>query len=234
MAVSFVCVLVFNNLNMISISPRNYVILFLTNVCYLEFSLSLFIVESCAYYQLISLKEKLKNIVQNFESEASIDHLVREISIMYVKICDIFDEIQNFYLFLNILYIIGFFYYNIFSYYLMFIYFKNPNYHMLILMSSASLLILFFWFTVFNSVSISSKAQNEACRIYNLMQIIETRNDCVLRLKRSQIMSLLIAHRKPKISVGIFEMSWKSFFSILVLIYSFSIILFQFYDVHKE
>lgn len=232
------CVLAVYDLVKVSISLRNAFILNLTSVCFLEFSLSLIIAESCAYYQLLSLNETLKNIARSCERETRIDpltdHIVREVLIMYVKICDIFDEVQNFYLFLHILFIIWFFYYNIFLYYLIFIYLKNPNYYMLLLMSLATFIILFYWCFVFTSVRISSNLQNEACRMGNLIQIIETRNDSALRLKRSQIMSLLIAHRKPKISVGIFEMNWKSFFSILVLIYTFSIILVQFYDVRPS
>lgn len=52
---------------------------------------------------------------------------------------------QNFYLFLHILFIIGFFYYNIFSYYLIVIYFKNPKYNMLLLMSLAVFSFAFGW-----------------------------------------------------------------------------------------
>lgn len=217
----------------LSISISNGVLFFSTICFYVQLCTTMLMLMTCGYHQLFALNKFLKKSVDS-EDLHNISEIIRNTSILYCKICDTFDAISKFFFVINIIFISGFFYYNIFQYFAFFIYFKNPNERLRYFIWSASLWIFYFSPTFGSSMRLSTWVQKEACITNTLIQRLATCKANRKAMKMSVILSLMVAHRKPRVTVGLFELNFKTFFSIFTSIVSFSIILIQFYDVGKH
>lgn len=195
----------------------------------MQLSSTFLMFESCVFCQIFCLNNTLRNGIEDRTRKPLIS--LRDASKIYDRICDIFDDLSEFYLPLCIIFLVGLFYYMIFFIYGLYIYYEKASESLSYFLACAILWILYFSPTVIFSMRLSSWVRTEAGKTVDCIQKLANRQNDQKVVKDSYIVNLLAAHRKPRITIGLFELTWKSLFTVCTLIYSFAIILIQFYDV---
>lgn len=212
-----------------SLSSRNKILFFSTVFTYVQLSSTFLMFEACVFCQFICLNNILRKGIEDPTRKPLIS--LRETSRIYDNICDIFDDLSEFYLPLCIIFLVGLLYYMTFFIYALYIYYENSSKSLAYFLASAILWIFYFSPTVGISMRTSSWVRTEAGKTIDYIQKLANRQSDQKVVKDSYIVNLLAAHRKPRITIGLFELTWKSLFTVITLIYSFAIILIQFYDV---
>jgi hypothetical protein len=188
---------------------------------------------SLAYYQLLSLNKFLTNS-ENNSNGLTVLEIIRKASILEDKLCDVFEAIATFYS-LNIVgFVIGFAYFATFSSYTLFVFFKTPSYQLLYFLFLSLLWVsnyapFVLWFILYSSL-----IEKQGLKTVELIQVLVNTEKNRKNLKFLKIINQQVFHRRPKISLKMFDMNWKFLFKIASSIFSFSIILVQFYDVAKS
>lgn len=216
-------VIVINCFNIVtSLSWKNRFCFLSAITANLIVSTSMMMLTSFAYYQLNAFNLYLKQCLKH-PGKVSILKVVKKASIMHDNFCDAFEAISVFYLFNILTYLFGFWYFDIFFVYEIFIYLKAPNDEIM-------------WFFFYSNCTMwmiifSSWATNEGKRTANLIEkmVVLTKDTKVAW--KANILIQQVTHRSPKISCEMFDLNWKFFFSTIGAVFSFSIILIQFYDV---
>lgn len=223
---------IFIRLELVS-SFRDKIFFGSTILLYICLMTSLMMCVSCGY-QL--LKANNIHLLRYFNSRREIDivDVIRKTSIMYDRICDIFDGISSFFSLIIIIFLLGFTYCYVFFAYGVYILVNNPNSSILLFLSATLLWIIYYSPCVIYLTLYSSWIRAEACQTADLIQLLVNREKDLQSLHKASIFALFVCHRTPKISCGLFEINWKTFFGLMGSIFSFSIILIQFYDVSKE
>lgn len=160
--------------------------------------------------------------------------ILRSALLIYCKICDILRSCSRAFGSMIAPYFMTFISYTLLFSYSAFVYQKNPNERLFYFS-----LMTFSW-SVLNAPPIlyiyvsSCRIISESRKTVNLLQQI-TVNEVDLRILRMcNTMELLAAHKQPKLSCDLFEVNWKTFFGILGSLFSYTVILVQFYDVSKD
>lgn len=215
------------------ISFRNNTIFFSVIFCFIQASTSFMMILSCGYNQILSINQFLQRCIQ-CGTKMSDEEVIRNTSRLYDKLCDVFEATSTYYLFNNLQLLLAFNYFNVFFYYSVYIYITLPNFIMLNFVLTCLMWCLLYTPGIFWMMRFSSRIRAEGCKTANLVQKLANREKNRSSLRCSQGYALLIAHRQLKITCGLYELNWKSFFAILGNIFSFSIIIIQFYDVSKS
>lgn len=184
-----------------------------------------------AYLQLNALSRYICDYPKNQLKPLEV---VMKASIIYDKLCDIFDSMSSFYLINNVFFLAGFYFFNFFFYYALYLYIKNPIKELLEFFISSIVFNLFFSPCVIWLVTFSSWVEREGKRAADLVQQLAKTGRCPKITKRSNILMQQVIHRKPNISCAFFTVNWKFFFQMLGNIFASAIILIQFYDAKIE
>lgn len=228
--VSFGLIAIFAKIGLANaISLRNKILYFTTVLTYVQLSSTFLMFESCVFCQLFCLNNILRKGIEDPTKKALLS--LKETTKIYNRICDIFDDMSEFYLPLCTIFLTGLFYYTIFFIYALYIYYENAGKSLAYFLATAILWIFYFSPTVGISMRTSSWVRTEAGKTIDYIQKLANHQSDQKLLKDSYIMNLLAAHRTPRITIGLFELNWKSLFTVITLFYSFAIILIQFYDV---
>lgn len=226
--------LIFDNLQFIVSSNLTSKFFFIATIIFhMYFGSSLMMLCNCGYQQLVTLNAILTKNLNDSDQQDLID-VIKKTAKMYDKLCDVFDEISTFYVFFILLVLLGFLHYNVFFVYALYILFNNLNPSILLFVIGTFLWVIYFAPCVIYLTLFSSLIESEAYRTADLVQMLVNRNMDLRSLRKASIFSLHVSHRIPKLSCGMFEINWRTFFGIMGSIFSFSIILIQFYDVTKE
>lgn len=197
------------------------------------FGTTLMMSMTCGYRQLKSLNQSLGNSAI-FPHQVSNEVLLKRVANIFDTVCDIFDAISKFYL-LNILgFLVGFTYFNIFFVFGIFLNFKLRTWKMIYFSATSVCWLFYFSPLVIYITIIASRIETEGRRTVNIMHELINVQGQTKDLKILNILVQQASHRSPRISCGLFYLNWKFFFSMLGGIFSFSIILIQFYDVAKQ
>lgn len=203
---------------------------FLSYFSYLIFYTSMMMILSLAYYQLQALN---MFVVKSKSENIPVEKIIKQTSIIYDKLCDIFELISAFYRLHNLNFLLGF-YYNDFSfYYVLFILIKNPGKEIFYFFLTNVLWNLCYLPGVLWTMLFSSWIETEGIKTANLINQLASQESTMKCLKSSRIINLKMTHRRPKVSCGMFDLNWKFFFTMIGSIFSSAIILIQFYDVSK-
>lgn len=198
------------------------------------FSLALMMTLSCAYQQLVSLNKFLSKLSTD-QNQMLNKLLLNRVAIIFDKMCDILDGTSKFYLFSLLGFMLGFAYFNMFFIYLLFLNIKLASREILYFSASSTLWMFYFSPGVIILTTLASWIEREGRKTVNIMQqLINCDNNNTRDLKSLHLLIQQTSHRSSRISCGLFLLNWKFFFSMLGAIFSFSIILIQFYDVKKQ
>lgn len=195
------------------------------------FGSTLMMILSCACHQLEALNTLLGNFLQDEEILLKM-RLLKKVPIIYDKLCDIFDNISKFYLLSMVGFLFGFTYFNIFFIYEVCLLFQVQSKELFYFLGSSVLWNLYYGpFVLFITIS-ASLIEKEGIKTVDIVQKLIRAFGNSKDSKRLIILHQQSLHRRPKVSCELFELNWSFFFTILAGIFSFSIILIQFYDVN--
>lgn len=203
----------------------------MTILFYLFCGISLMMTMACATFQLKALNSFLMKLFESSNDLPSVQ-VIRRTSIIYDKLCDVFEDISSFFLLDIFVYLLGFLYFSTMSFYGFFVYFQTPSYQLAYFQMLTVIWMLYYSPLVIWVVIFSGLVEKEGIRTADLIQQMSVRRNKLKSLKSSEIMMQMVTHRRPKISCGLFDLNWKYFFVLLGSTFSFGIILIQFYDVH--
>lgn len=212
---------------------KNQIFIYLSVFSHFEFSISLMMLLSCGYYQLLALNDHIRKCIEN-QIESSVQEVIIKTRIIYDKLCDIFETISAFYLIGNLAFLLGLTYFNVCFYYSMYVFFKAPSEDLGYFVLVTNTWCMYFspcviWITLF-----SSWIESEGKKTVDLVQLLANKDRNLKSLNASNFMVLLTAHRKPRVFCGLFDFNWQGLFAMICSVFSFSIIVIQFYDVSNE
>lgn len=213
-----------------SFSVANEVSFFLSVLLMMLCSVTLMMTLTCAYFQLKTFNNFLSKLIADPRKKSNIQIIIRT-SILHDSICDCCEAISRFYNLLIMIFFFEFVFFNIFFFYLVYSLFKVYTLELFYFTLTGVLWIshyapCIFWVTMF-----SSWIESEGLKTGNHIQMLANVEKNLETLKKLTSLMQQVTHRSPKISCGMFDVNWKSFFGMLGAIFSFWIIMIQFYDV---
>lgn len=216
-----------------SVGLRNIIYFVTSIVFFLLIVTNVMITLSCTYYQLHAINGLLVASIDNVEGSSTVQ-LIRQISIMHDKLCDVCDATSLYYLLNNLVFNFGFMYFNIFFCYLIYILIWNPSQEIIYFAFAFALWLFFYMPGIFYNFTFVGWIEKESSRMANLIQFLVEKEQNLEGLRSSQIMLQQVKHRSPKFSCALYDLNWKAFFHMIGSIFSFTIILIQFYDVAQN
>lgn len=160
--------------------------------------------------------------------------IIKLVSLIHVKICESLDEISKLFLLFFLDLLTAFVVFQVFSNFSLFIYINNPRENILAFFVSGTTWIIQYSPCVIWLLSyinwMSQAFKTTACLVSKLVHSESSEKE----MKRASCLLLQMAHRTPKVSCGLFELSWNFCFLMLGTIFSMTIIFIQFYDVPTE
>lgn len=209
---------------------RNKILFFGSIFLYVSFFSSQVMILSCAYYQLHSLNFFLTTLRIN--NTRSLHKVIYMTSIIYDMLSDVFDEISKFSLINILIFLLGFFYFNIIFYFTLFINFKTPSDELFYFSSAIFASLHYFAPGILWLITYSNWIEQECCKTSDKVAFLIGREKSSKSFRVGRNLMQQLSHRKPKISCGLFDLNWQFFFAILSGIFTYFIILVQFHDVY--
>lgn len=197
-----------------------------------EYCATFMMMLSCAYFELIVFNKAIAIYAEN-SVYSSLTSTLKKLLVIHDKFCDVFESISKFY-FINVLIVLlVFMYFCVASCYILFVFLMSPEMKTFFFLLVSVLWTLFYSPCVFWILTFSSWIESEGLKSAFYVSEIQRNARNINHSKISNIFMLQIMHRRPKVSCGMFDLNWKFSFGLLCSIFSFSIILIQFYDVKK-
>lgn len=210
-----------------NLSWKNQIIISSTQWIFVHVCLALMLLLLTAYYIMSAvIKDLEKAIDGEFDS-----NIIQRTSTLYLKLCDVFACISQIFFVMNLLIASCFIYCNIIVFYTLFVYYKNQTERMQIYATTTPIFAEILTPCVFFVYIVSSKIISQAHESAELIQKIAMKNKNVSDAKKAFNFALLVAHRQPVITTGLYQLNWKSLFMLFGSIFSYTIIIIQFHDV---
>lgn len=207
--------------------------LFLATVAtFTENCLCFMMLQAMGYFQVSALNKSLKEKIKGTGKPLDVE-IVRKTSIIFTKLCDAFEALSKFSTFSSISFVFASEIFTIFFIYSIWVHFRNPTPSSLIYELAAFLWACFYTPYILWMMLFSSWIESEAKKTADLIQELANQMKNLEADRRTYILTLLASHRKPKITAGMIDLNWKSFFKILGAVCTFSVITVQFYDVNN-
>lgn len=225
---------IFNKLDITDCVSTKDKIYFNLAICsYVQLSTSTSIYGICIVLVIRGLNTTLKNFLDYPVNHRSCD-VIRMSSLIYIKVCEICDNCSIIYSLLLTPFLMVFLFYNLLLTYGIFVYQMNANNQLYWFSLLALIFVVLYAPTVFILFSMSNFILTKSKTTIDLVQqIISKQKDARLQKKCNNLI-LLLSHTKPVWSLTLFDIHWKSFFGMLGVIFSYSVILVQFYDVSND
>lgn len=194
-----------------------------------QISTSLLMIITLGYFVFLNLNQMIIDEIQ--QENHSIAKVTKLAAVIFDRVCDIFETISKFFALITLVFLMVVIFFNVFLSYTFFVYLKTPT-----------ILIFFFLFATFSLAlfyvpfalwinGMSSAVQSQSISTCNLMQHLISRRGDYKSMKHAKTFELLVAHRQPKLSCGMFDLDWKLVFTMVGSIFSLSVIVIQFTDV---
>jgi hypothetical protein len=246
-AIAIVAALIFNSINFVAIVIVQKSILghlgltrnLDTSFCFAFFgSMAFYMIYGVTYFLIvcmISFQFKALNQIlarnSKITSESGTKNLIKEIRKIHDDLYEVIEAISSYFVINCLTFLLILFFTGIFLAFVIFIFVQNPKldtffYFLTIL----HWLLLFFPFFVIITY-FSNRLEEDAGETIKILE-----NEAISRNSKGIMKSLdsfhkQSLHRRPVLSFGLLEIDWISAFTIMNGIFSFSIILIQFYDV---
>lgn len=188
---------------------------------------TLMMILTCTYFQMKNFNNFLSELISHPQKKINVKIVIKT-SILHDSLCDCSEAISTFYTLTILTILLGFLYFDIIFCFAIFILFKKFSNELFFFTLAGVLWIFYYSPSVVYITTFSSWIEKEGLRTGNLIQTLAINDN---HSKRMWIMMQQMTHRSPKISCGMFDVNWKSFFGMLCAIFSFWIIMIQFYDV---
>jgi 7tm Chemosensory receptor len=196
----------------------------------MQVNVSLMMLSSVGYYIMLNLNEFIDNSIEGktFCPERKLFKLATEI---HNKICEVFEKVSEFYSVLWLVTLLLTAFLNVLNVFILFLLLKVGGSEIELFIITTMAWALVCLPPVIWVVAYASAMQSQSLETGKLFTKLSTRRRNLKDLEQAQVFQLLLSHRTPKISCGMFKLDWKFFFSFVCCIFSFSIIVIQFSDV---
>lgn len=215
------------------IPPSDYVFFTLALLCYVLFSAGVMIIASCTCLILVAMNKGLRTCLTNHAHRLNSD-ILRSVSKIYCKICEVTRSFSMAFGFMILPFMLTYISYAVLFFYSVFVYQRNPDERLFYFTIMAFSWVSYYTPPVLCYFVCSSILVSESHQILNLVQQISAKNYDFELLKKCNNLELLLFHQQPKFSCGLFQLNLKTLFAMLAGIFSYTVILVQFYDVLKE
>lgn len=193
-------------------------------------SVTLMMILTCLYSQMRTFNDFLSKVFVKPRNITNVQCVIRT-SILHDSFCDCSDAISTFYTLTILTFFLGFLYFNIVFLFVIFALFQDFSTKLLYFSLSGIFWIFFYSPCIIWITTLSSWIEKEGLRTLNLLQLMIRDERKSKDVKRLAILVQQVTHRSPKIYCGMMDLNWKFFFTMLGAIFSFWIIIIQFYDV---
>lgn len=208
----------------------NEILFNMTLVFFLLLGVCLLMTVACMIFQLKALNHLLMKLLKSSDDVLTVQ-VIEKTSIIFDKLCDVSEDFSSFFLVDILIYLLSLTFFSTFFLYTFYVLLLSPDYKLFYFLLISLMWIFYYLPPVILIVTLSSLIEREGIRTADLIQQLTVKSKHLKSLKRSEIVMQMMTHRRPKISCGFFDLNWNFFFSMLVTIFSFGIILIQFYDV---
>lgn len=191
------------------------------------------IIATCSCLIMIALNNGLRNCLSNHEQRTNAN-ILWNVSKIYCRMCDITRSFSMAFGFMIIPFMLTYISYALLFFYSIYVYQRNPSKRLFYFTIMTSSWVSFYTPPILCYYACSSILVSQSQKTIDLLQKISAKNFDSKFSKKRNIFELLLTHQQPKFSCGLFDFSWKSFFAMLASMFSYAVILVQFYDVLKE
>ena len=221
-------------LNLARNGTEIFLISFFWSVClYFMNGLSFLIIVSIVYFQLKALNNSISQCSKN-NSKNQIKEFLRETFKMYDLIVDIIDAVSSYFVLNCLVFNLCFVYFSTYFLFTAFALFQDTNLKMFYFFLTILLwFLLYFPFFLYIGI-FSSFIQKEASKVANTVHILTLDVNDPKMSRVCEHFMLQTSHRMPVLmKFGLFAINWKFAFSVVGSIFSYAIILIQFFDISK-
>jgi hypothetical protein len=226
-------IVILGNLGLTRNVTEGYKLVFFGSLTfYFLFGFGYTLITTMINFQFKGLNQMLSKL-HELEDESNIKEIMREVRRIHDTLYDTVDAISSYFVITCWTFLLKLFFFGIFASYTVFVYFNDPNpdtFHFSIAISN-----WFFLYVPFNiyTATISAAIENKAKDTIEILGHSRILKKSTKFIKSFECLVQQSMHRRPVLSFGLLEIDWKENFTVLNGIFSFSIILIQFYDVKK-
>lgn len=227
-------IIVLNDYGQIDVWGWKKVILFsILIVAYYAYNIACMMIVSLSYYIIESLNQLLerKIMMKDETSEKEMRKILKNSCKIHDKLCELFETLSLLYTINTLTIFLSFLFASVFSVFGVYSYIKAPSVQRLILNVMFCIWNSLFLPYVFWTVTYSSWIERDGRQTVDLMRRLMFQEKYLDSLGELDIFYRQVIHRTPFVSVMVDRINWNFFFTVLSGIFSFSIILIQFYDV---
>jgi hypothetical protein len=228
----YVEVLLMNKLDLADGISNSFLIAFFGSIFFYAFYIASFIIVIFVVYcQARGLNKALENF--DFESveEFEVKKLLKRARKVHDTLLDVIEAISLNYAINTLSFLFVFFFFGLFSSYTVFIFFHETSIGVFYLLLSVMIWFVFYLpFFIYVGI-LSTHIETAMNRTVSILEGLAASKRCGVVRKNLSSLVLQSSHRRPVFSCGLLLVDHKSTFTILTGIFSFSIILIQFYDV---
>lgn len=216
-----------------AVSKKDRIFLNVAVFSYVQLSTSTQILGICTVLLITAMNKALRNCLAKPNFHRCFD-IIRLVSLIHIKICEVCNNCSIVFTLLLLPFLMVFLFYNLLMTYGFFVYQMNPNDQLYLFSLLAFIFVSLYAPTTLVLFSMSSIILSSSGATIDLVQQLIAKNKNVKLQKKCNNLVLLLAHTKPVWSLTFFDVRWESFFAMLGVIFSYSVILVQFYDVSNE
>lgn len=216
-----------------SITPSDYIIFLWILFVYIQFNSAIIMIASCSCLIVTTLNKALRNCLSNNPHQLD-SKILRSISIIYCRLCDVTKSYSKAFGSMIIPYMLTYISYSLLFIYSVYVYQKNPSKRLLYFSIMTFSWVGYNFPPMLCYYACSSILASESHSTQCLLQQITAKKLDLDLLNKCSNFELLIRHQQPKLSFGLFLLSWETFFGMIASIFSYAVILVQFYEVLKE
>lgn len=203
----------------------------ITFASHLSFCIGYMLLLSAIYSRLNAVNECLKQqMLMNHQSHQMNIEIIKKVTIMYEKLCDITELYNVCFAFNIIINFVQFTFFVIFNLFATYHYLTSPDsqYQELIFNLISFGWVLYYawspiWILIFSSW-IKTQGNETGALFHKLMNV---KNDIKL-MNTFHITTMQLNHRQMNISCGLFEVDWQYLFGFIGTVFSYLIIMIQF------
>lgn len=215
-----------------TLSAKNVFIIATNTTLFIQFDIFLCMILLSGCLVMSSLNNALRKCLKD---DRKLSHVcvIRRCSLIYMKLTDVYESISRVFVLINLIFLSCYMFYNIIFFYSLFIFNKKPSERMFYFCQMTFTWVIVYTPTVAIVVAASSKILSQSILAANIIQEFSNRSKDPEMLRLSRIFGLMVEHRKPIMSCALYNLGWSSLFLLMERTFSYSIIIFQFYDVSK-
>lgn len=215
-----------------TLSAKNVAIVALNTSLFIQLDIFMIMLLLSGCLVMSSLNDVLRKCSKDMKKMSKI-FVIRRCSQVYMKLTDVYESISRIFVMLNLLFVSCYMIYNVIFLYSLFIYQKKPSERMFYFCQMTFTWVIVYTPTLAVMFGACSKMLSQSKVTANIVQEIASRSKDPEILRMSQNFAQMVEHRKPITSCAFYILGWPTCFMLMEKTFSYSIIIFQFYDVKK-